>query len=179
METTRFVISKRFLSLFLKGSVGFVVLFLFIRFFVVSPSAVNGKSMEPTLPDSKFFLVNKFIYLFHQPDKYDIVQFIDPASKKLIIKRIIGMPGEIIIIKRGKVYVQQDLMDAEKEIPEPYLGTDIVTNIMGQEAPRKFLVGTNQYYVLGDNRPHSTDSRSFGPVSRENIVGKVLTFKSS
>jgi len=145
-----------------------VILIVVIKFFVVNTGVVNGVSMEPTFIDDDRFLVSKFTYLLKKPQRYDIVQVIDPASGKLLIKRIIGLPGEVVMMKRGKVFIGDD------ELPEPYLSQWVSTHVPEQKAPKQFTVGADEYFVLGDNRSHSTDSRFYGPVHRSRIVGAVV-----
>lgn len=148
--------------------------FLATRFFVVSPGRVNGLSMDPTFKDEQLFFVNKFVYLFYEPKRYDVVQIIDPQTKKLIIKRVVGLPGESVIIKRGKVYIVSNNGIPEIELSESYLSPTIFTTLKAQNRPIKYFVSSGTYFVLGDNRGFSTDSRYYGPVRRENIVGKVF-----
>ena len=116
------------------------------------------------------------VYFTHSPQRFDIVQIIDLANKQMMIKRIIGLPNENIILKDGNVYVQS--MDGKKTLLiEPYLISDTMTTstIPGDDMP--YPVGDNQYFVMGDNRPASIDSRSYGPVDRSDIVGKVMESK--
>lgn len=148
---------------------------LVVRFFVISPGKVNGRSMEPTYLDDEVFFVNKFVYLLHRPKRFDIVQVIEPESKKLIIKRIIGEPGDVVIIKRGYVYLIEKGIGEEKKLDETaYLSRTMFTKVWAQKKPERYELGEHEYFLLGDNRVHSTDSRDYGPVSRTVIVGKVI-----
>lgn len=160
----------------------FVFIILLFRFFLFSPGRVNGPSMEPNFLDEDLFFVNKVVYFFKTPERFDVVQIVDPESKKLIIKRVIGLPGEIVQIRRGQVYIGS--MDSypndfyvldESEYLEDY----VYTRVLGQKRAANFLVGDNQYFLLGDNRPRSGDSRVYGAVSRSHILGKVFLFKLS
>lgn len=153
-----------------------VLLFLFlaIRFFIVSPGRVDGLSMEPNYIDEQLFFVNKFVYLFNNIQRYDVVQIIEPESKKMIIKRIIGMPGEVIIIKRGKVFIAKNSSDPGEQLKESYLNPTVFTSLPAQNHPIKYLVPSGMYFVLGDNRNASLDSRYFGPVVRSDVVGRVI-----
>lgn|SRR3989339_1401699 len=149
------------------------------RFFIISPGTVNGKSMEPTYLDNNLFLVNKFIYLLHPPHRYDVAQIIDTKEDKLIIKRIIGLPGEIVIIKRGRIYIQKDNNSPEVLLDElNYLSPNTYTQVHMQKGVAKFFVGSGQYFVVGDNRRNSVDSRFYGPILRSKIIGKVIEFKN-
>lgn len=152
----------------------FFYIFFTIRFFIVSPGKVNGRSMEPAYVDEDYFLINKYIYLFHPPRRYDVVQLLDKINGNMIIKRVIGLPGETIIIKRGKIYIQKDINSPEIVLNEKYLSLNIYTAVKGQNGAVKFFVGDNQYFVVGDNRENSADSRIYGSVGRERITGKVM-----
>lgn len=148
---------------------------LVIRFFLVSPGKVNGRSMEPGYMDEQVFFVNKFVYLFEPPKRFDIVQMIDPKSEKLMMKRVIGLPGDVIVIKRGFVYkVNKETGEEERVSESAYLGKGVYTKVWAQTKPERYVLGQNEYFVLGDNRDHSVDSRDYGPVHRSVIIGKVM-----
>lgn len=155
----------------------FIFFILATRFLVVDVGQVDGQSMEPTFIDNQLFVVNRLGYLYRRPARHDIVQVVVPGSDKVMLKRVVGLPGETIIIKRGKVFVQAPDMGQERQIIEPYLPTVVYTKIVNQAGPRKFRLFPGQYFVLGDNREHSTDSRDFGPVSREYIVGQAMWWR--
>lgn len=166
------------LIMYLKLSLAILVVFsmavLIVRFFVVSPGIINGPSMEPRFVDSDFFWVNKLHYFLAEPQRYDVVQIINLNDKKIIIKRIIGLPGEIVTIKRGHVYIQQSPDAPEILLDEPYLEKGQYSTIPGQNGPLRFTLYPGDYFVMGDNRPHSVDSRYYGPVSRQLIIGRVV-----
>ncbi len=171
----RWQIFERYLGMVFLSLATLMMVVLAIKFFVISPGRVNGRSMEPNFSDENIFFVNRLSFLLHQPERFDVVQVIEPIEKKLIIKRIIGLPGEIVVIKRGKVFVTKDLHSVEIELDESkYLASSIYTTVPIQDKPIKYLVGDDQYFIMGDNRMHSTDSRAYGPVGREVIVGKVV-----
>ena len=157
----------------------FIFILLVVKFFFFDFGRVDGQSMEPTFIDDQVFLINRLTYLFAAPERYDIVQIVDPVNKKLIVKRVLGLPGEVITIKQGKVWKQQGARAAIEEVDERYLPAEVYTNIIAQSHPARYLVEDNHYFVLGDNRGNSTDSRVFGPVDRSVIVGKVLAIGSS
>ncbi|MDP2630266.1 MAG: signal peptidase I, partial [Candidatus Uhrbacteria bacterium] len=145
---------------------------LIIRFFIVEPGVTDGTSMRPTIKDNTFFLVEKITPLFSPPKRHDIVQAVDPDdNSKLIIKRIIALPGETIIFSQNKVFIQNT--DGERSaLTEAYLTPNIINGIP-YGAASEVVVPSSSYFVLGDNRQNSRDSRFFGPVHRRLITGKI------
>ena len=139
--------------------------------FVGQRTKVDGHSMEPTLSDGDNLIVDKLSYRFRDPERYDIIIFPGPeefGQHPYYIKRIIGMPGETVQIKDGKVYIN------DKELKSDVYGiTDYIDYPGIAEEP--VTLGKDEYFCLGDNRPVSQDSRyeEVGPVKRSIIVGKV------
>ena len=137
-----------------------LVVILLIKNYVVSPIIVNGDSMDPTLKDGDVMILNK-MYSTEDIERFDIV--VIKYDGRYIIKRIIGMPGDEVKIEdntlyiNGKIYVQ-DFLDKDST----------TENFSLKEVPE------NHYFVLGDNREVSLDSRSFGPVNAEDIEGKAI-----
>lgn len=170
--TTR-IAFERYLWRSIFTLVFFIFLLLFGKFFIVDVGRVEGQSMEPMLVDNQLFFVNRFIYFFRAPKRFDVVQLIDPQRHQLMVKRIIGLPEETIIIKRGKVYIVTHFSRQEEELPEKYLSPVVATLLSGQTAPAVFAVPPHHYFVLGDNRFYSVDSRYFGTVDRSVILGKI------
>lgn len=151
-----------------------VFIIFFVRGFVGEPGKINGPSMESTFVDSQIFLVNKFILLFTPPNRGDIVQILhdDGPKRELVVKRIIGLPGEIVEIKRNQVFIT-DSTDNTYALSEPYLAQGELT-LTPDHIPQKYAkLAPGQYFLLGDNRDHSIDSRYWGPIDRSWIVGKV------
>lgn len=148
----------------------FVVLIgisLFIITFVGQRTMVDGSSMEPTLSDGDNLIVDKLSYRFREPERYDIIVFpYRHAERTYYIKRIIGMPGETIQVKGGKVYI-----DGE-DLGESY-GAERMEQGGIAETPIK--LGEDEYFVLGDNRNHSSDSRdpNVGVLKREEVIGRA------
>jgi signal peptidase I len=121
---------------------------------------IDGSSMEPNLHDGEYVIVNRIVYRLHPPQRGDIVVFRRDANREFI-KRVIAVPGETIEVKGGRVLINGAPID------EPYLAAP---NAYTME-PRQ--VGPDEYYVLGDNRNNSSDSRSWGTLARDKIVGKA------
>ncbi len=141
------------------------VLALLIVFFVVQPVRVEGVSMQPRLVDQERIFVNRFIYHVKEIHRGDIVVFWYPKdTSKSFIKRVIGVPGDIIEIKSGTVY------NNGRKLDEIYLRPDYIDH--RSYPPVK--VTADNYYVLGDHRDSSNDSRNWGFVPRDNIYGKAI-----
>lgn len=143
-----------------------------IRFFVLDVARVDGMSMQPTKKDGDVLLVYRLGYLFGKPERYDIVQAIAPDSGHIVVKRVIGMPGETVRLKRSAVYIT-DASGNERELVEPYIekGNTTIT-VFG--AQTEFMIPSDAYFLLGDNRLGSTDSRVYGPVHRRFITGRAI-----
>ena len=142
--------------------------YLLITRFMVQSVQVQGSSMYPTLTDSGRYWLNRFSYLIGEPRQNDIVALKDPRDSTLEVKRIIATPGQSVYLKDGRVYVNGRLLD------EPYLLAKTPTYAYEKKADEFFCVGPGKFFVMGDNRNNSTDSRTFGTVPRRNILGKVM-----
>lgn len=149
-----------------------IVIVCIVRFFLISPGRVIGRSMEPAFQNGDVFLVLKFPYLFHSPQRFDVVQFLSPDGKTVYIKRVIGLPGEHLMVKRNQVCIQHSLKN-EICLGEPYLAPETVTRVTAGN-PSSWDVPSSTYFLIGDNRLVSVDSRQFGPVHRTSIIGKIL-----
>lgn len=141
----------------------FIIIFL-VRFFILGVGRVDGRSMEPTFSDHQLFGVNKAAYWVGGPRRYDIVQILNPAESSLTLKRVVGLPGEQVIIKRGLVFVDG------RELEEQYLD-DLHSYT---DPAMETVLGPAEYFVLGDNRTASTDSRVVGLIRRQHILGRVF-----
>lgn len=141
-----------------------------IRYFLVQPFFVKGASMEPTFDDSNYILIDEISYRFRNPERGEIVVFRFPLDKsQFFIKRVIGLPGETVEIKDNKVTIYNQANPRGLELDENYLAP-------GQQTLGNFKVKTdpNEYYVLGDNRLRSSDSRIWGSINRALITGRVF-----
>lgn len=139
-----------------------LVTVVIIRHYVAQPFLVSGASMEPTFSDGNYLLIDEITYRFREPARGEVVVFRYPLDRKVyFIKRIIGLPGDRVTIKDGLVSVNGQPLD------EPYL-LGVST---GGELDIK--LSEQQYFVMGDNRSFSLDSRNWGAIDREDIVGIV------
>jgi signal peptidase I len=165
---------------------GAIAIVLAIKAWVVNPYRIPSSSMEPTLHcaqpahgcEARFsdrVLANRFIYHFREPRRGEIVVFVTPPAARArcgaggtFVKRLIGLPGERVELRlqQGKSYVYID----GKKLDEPY----IAPNRRDSRGPETFQVRQGQYFMMGDNRSQSCDSREWGTVPRDNLIGKVF-----
>ena len=142
-----------------------LLMFLILRF-AVQNFRIDGPSMEPSLHNSEYILVDKAAYLFHEPERGDVIVFAYPLDPQLdYVKRVIAIPGDIISVAGTRVTVDGTTLN------EPYVNK----NDPGNPFPPIYnrVVGPNEYFVMGDNRGDSSDSRQWGFVPRQNIIGKA------
>ncbi len=138
---------------------------LVIIIFLYQPVKVEGTSMAPLLSDQERIFINKFIYHFEPIERGDVVVFWYPLDRsKSFIKRVIGLPGDTIEIRDGHLYLNGT------EMQEPYVPSNYLDD--SSYAPR--TLGPDEYFVMGDHRDSSNDSRMFGPVPRSYIYGKAV-----
>lgn len=144
---------------------------LTIRFFIAAPYMVSGASMEPTFFDLHYLIVDRVTYKLENPSRGDVIVFDLPENpSKSLIKRVIGLPGETINVKKGKVTITNEAHPKGFVLNEPYIDPENLSE-MGDT---RVTLEENQYFVMGDNRAVSADSRIWGPLPRENIVGRAL-----
>lgn len=141
-----------------------------IRYFLFQPFFVRGASMEPNFEDGEYLIINEIEYRFHEPARGDVIVFRYPNDpSQFYIKRVIGLPSETVKIENGKVIISNENDPAGFILSEPYLSDE-----------NKFTSGNidvqldeNEYFVLGDNRSASSDSRRWGLLPRHYIIGKA------
>lgn len=138
--------------------------------FLFQPTAVIGSSSYPTVVEGERFITDKISYQFHSPERGDFVVVKNPKNPDIeFIKRIVGLPGEELMLSGGKVLIDK------KPLLEPYLQSSVLTeseSFLGND--QLFQIPDDSYFVMGDNREHSSDSRDFGPIKKEAVVGKVI-----
>ena len=153
---------------FLLDSIKFIIviiILLFVMVYVVSITQVVGNSMDPTLKNQEVLILNKAKYRFFDVKRGDIISFTYEDTKYLI-KRVIGLPGDKIKIKDNQLYINGKIYD------EPYL-KNVETKDFDLATLGTTEVSEGKYFVLGDNRENSLDSRKIGFVDQEDIIGKV------
>lgn len=140
-----------------------------IRYFLIQPFYVKGASMEPNFEDHDYLLIDEISFRLRAPQRGEVVVFHYPRDRRqFFIKRVVGLPGEQLLVEDGRVWVAE--ADATPvELAEPYLASGSITN-----GHIDVSLGDNEFYVLGDNRGSSLDSRSFGPVDKSDLVGRIL-----
>ena len=134
-----------------------ILVVVLIKTFVVSPIRVNGASMDPTLNDKDIMLLDEISYRFSDIARFDIV--VVKEEDEYLIKRVIGLPGETVEYKNDKLYIDGKYVKEDFKHKETF---DFSTTL-----------GKDEYFIMGDNRTNSTDSRVFGPISRDKIMGKT------
>ena len=139
-----------------------------IRFFLIQPFYVSGPSMNPTFENNQYIIVDQVTYHFRAPRRGDVIVFKWPQNVAIsFIKRIIGTPGETVEVKNGRVYIYN------QQNPNGVLLTEKYLNGVTTPTDTRRTLGKDEYFVMGDNRHNSSDSRIWGPVARHLIVGKV------
>jgi signal peptidase I len=143
-----------------------IIIFVLLQATVQS-FVIIGSSMQPNFHEGERLLINKVVYKFRQPERGDVIIFHPPSGQQTdYIKRVIGLPGESVEIKDGVVYIHEEGGNVFS-LAESYIADPAGEDFEGDKIPE------NEYFVLGDNRNNSNDSRNFGPVSREAIIGKA------
>lgn len=173
--------SKQFLAalgLFFLEVIKIVVLagitIALVRTFLFKPFYVKGKSMEPTFHENEYLIIDKLTYrlrsLHDKPEvvRGEVVVIVSPVNpSEHYLKRVIGLPGERVTVREGQIIIYNTEYPQGVVLSEPYLTEPTPS------AEKNVLLGETEYFVMGDNRDESYDSRGFGPINRESIVGRA------
>lgn len=141
-----------------------------IRYFVVQPFIVRGASMEPNFEDREYLVIDELSFYFREPKRYEVIVFRYPRDpRQFFIKRVIGLPGEAVELKDGRVRV------SNSEYPEGFLLEEQYLDPPGHPTRpnAEIKLKNDEYFMMGDNRDFSSDSRIWGPLKRELIVGRA------
>lgn len=148
----------------------FIILVVLVpfRLYIAQPFIVNGTSMSPTFETGQYLIVDEISYRFEEPQRGDVIIFKKPhESGEFLIKRLIGLPGETVEIRGKDITIKNTSNPNGFKLNEPYIKFN-----RDEVFTRKLL--DDEYFVMGDNRPVSLDSRIIGPIKSENIVGKAF-----
>ena len=160
-KPSTFTLLRLFIQESLQVILPALVLALTVHLFLAQATIVYGQSMEPNLYEQQRLIIDKVSYRFYPPGRNDIVVIAMPDMEEMLVKRVIGLPGETVEVRNGIVYVNNE------PLPEPF------PHDLDYQSMPPTILGPLNYFVMGDNRDNSNDSRSFGPVQRENILGRV------
>lgn len=148
--------------------IGAIVLAAVIQAFIIRPFIVSGTSMDPNIKDKQYLIIDEVTYHIHGPERGDVIVFkAPPEPTKYYIKRVIGLPGDTVRIQKGKVTIVNAAHPEGFALDEPY-----ITHT--SEDSGVFVVPQNNYFVMGDNRSGSYDSRSWGMLPDANIRGRAI-----
>ena len=155
------------------GVIVFAIAFA-LRFFAVQPFVVEGESMMPNFKNNEYLLAEKVSYLLGEPKRGDVVVFKYPKNPSVnYIKRIIGLPGETVKISNNQIIIINQEFPNGLILSEDYIPKDFLTLINKSDAKLSVTLKTDEYFVLGDNREHSSDSREWGILPKANITGRA------
>ncbi len=145
-----------------------IIIVVPIRVYVAQPFVVSGASMDPTLQNGEYLIIDEISYRFDAPKRGDVIVFRYPKdTTKFFIKRIIGLPNETVEIKDGVVTIYNEANKDGLKLDESFL-------VRHSGGNSNLKLGNEEYFVMGDNRPSSSDSRYWGPVPKDNITGRAL-----
>lgn len=159
-------------SSFIKETLSYAAIALFIvvpiRMWVAQPFVVNGASMDVTFADGEYLVVDEISYRFNEPERGDVLIFKYPQDpSKYFIKRLIGLPGETVIVKNDVVTIVNAEHPNGVVLKESYIHTPSFLT-------RTMTLGADEYFVMGDNRGVSSDSRVWGPLPKNDVIGRPL-----
>lgn len=141
-----------------------------IRYFVAQPFIVRGASMEPKFYDREYLVIDELSYFFREPKRGEVIVFRYPLNpREYFIKRVIGLPGETVAIRDGKLSIHNSEHPEGVRLDESYLRPGIRT-----AGEISWKLGPNEYVILGDNRPASSDSRNWGVLERRFVTGRAV-----
>jgi signal peptidase I len=159
---------ENFFTELLKFALVAIVIVVPIRLFVAQPFIVSGASMEPTFDNGQYLIVDEISYRLEDPKRGEVIIFRYPRDpSQFFIKRVIGLPGETVNITSDGISI------TKKDGSTVTLDESYVANV-GNGRPSSTTLGADEYFVMGDNRPESSDSRYWGVLPRENIVGRAF-----
>ncbi len=138
-----------------------------IRYFLIQPFYVKGASMEPNFYDHEYLIIDELTYRFREPYRGEILVFKYPRDpSQYFIKRVIGLPGETVEVTNGSVIIYNTEHPNGVVVEETYIDESTTGKV-------RVTLGEDEYYLFGDNRDSSLDSRSFGPITRDDVIGRV------
>jgi signal peptidase I len=141
-----------------------------IRLFIAQPFIVQGASMQPSFETGQYLIVDQLSYHFEEPERGEVIIFRHPRTPStFLIKRIIGLPGETVSLTNDSIRITSEAYPEGFIVDEPY-----ITDINKQNVPMTITLDDDEYFVLGDNRSASSDSRVWGPLEEHFIVGKAF-----
>ncbi len=140
------------------------------RIFIAQPFIVSGQSMSHTFEPKEYLVVDQLTYRTHAPERGDVVIFRYPLDPSVyFVKRVIGLPGETVHIDQGVVSIQDASTSVQTRLDEPYL-----SSVPNDAASTTITLESDEYFVMGDNRKESSDSRVWGPLQKKFIVGRAF-----
>lgn len=140
-----------------------------VRYFLIKPFYINGASMEPSYYNREYLIIDEISYRFGAPRRGEVVVFRYPLDEsQFFIKRVIGLPGERVAVRDNSVVIYSQAFPEGVTLSEPYLADSTVT-----AGEADLTLGADEYFVMGDNRAASLDSRRFGPLPASDIVGRT------
>lgn len=145
-----------------------IIIVLPIRWYIAQPFIVSGASMEQTFHNNEYLIVDQLTYRFREPERGEVIIFRYPNDpSKYFIKRVIGLPGETVSIEDNTITITNEENPDGLALEEPYIG-DVVT-----AGSQSVTLDEEEYFVMGDNRDHSSDSRTWGTLEKDKIVGRA------
>jgi len=153
----------------LRFTVIVLIIVIPIRMFIAQPFIVNGESMIPTFKNGDYLIIDEISYRFNQPERGEVIVFRLPTNqKRFLIKRIIGLPGETVVINGSHINITKK-DNTVVQLEEDYLGDNLSSFGYGT-----WELKANEYFMMGDNRNNSSDSRAWGVLKRDLIIGKTF-----